>query len=245
VIEDVFAVQDEIAGAVGKALNVTLLGRPSTKVVRNSKAYALILQGQHLAYQNSEESLKESVNSLEQALEVDPDNPDALATRETLASARQAAERAIAQDDTTFKAHIHLGWLHVMHCEWSQGAHEAQRAEELAPGAADVLFLRASLLAVQDRLPDAVKLLQRAKELEPLSAVYFFHCGRMLWWSGQLAEARTDIQKVLALSPGFTSARACLGLVELMATAATSTGAWPLCTTPCTTNANPTWLWPV
>jgi len=233
VIEDVFAVQDEIAGAVSKALNVTLLGRSSTKVIRDSKAYSLILQGQHLAYQNSEESLKEAVRSLEQALELDPDNPDALAvlaysriiqggyghadTGDMLAKAREAAQRAIAKDDSTFKAHIHLGWLHVMHCEWSQGEHEAQRAEELAPGAADVLFLRAALLAVQDQLPRAVDLLQRAKGLEPLSAVYFFHCGRMLWWSGQLALARVDLQKVLALSPGFTSARASLAILELMA----------------------------
>ena len=47
VIEDIFAVQDEIAQAVASAMHVTLLGEPSEKRSVNSEAYALVLRGNH------------------------------------------------------------------------------------------------------------------------------------------------------------------------------------------------------
>ena len=71
--EDIFAIQDEIAEAVIEALEVQLSGaRPGVRET-SPKAYALYLQGVHLANNLTIESLQQSNAILEDALAIDPD----------------------------------------------------------------------------------------------------------------------------------------------------------------------------
>ena len=78
-LTDIFAIQDEIAGEVVEALNLTLFGTPATKKEPNLDAYALYLQGRHLAETSarSQKDLEQAQAMLKQALALDPNYADA------------------------------------------------------------------------------------------------------------------------------------------------------------------------
>ena len=71
-LKDIFAIQDEIAGAVVAALKITLLGKEPRAIETKPEAYALYLQGLHFSNQLSAESSKKAERLLLQALEIDP-----------------------------------------------------------------------------------------------------------------------------------------------------------------------------
>ena len=71
-LDDIFAIQDEIAADVVKQLKVTLLGEAPTVRQTNPRAYALYLQARQLGYQRTADALKQSDALYRQALAMDP-----------------------------------------------------------------------------------------------------------------------------------------------------------------------------
>ena len=71
-LDDIFAVQDEIAGAVVEQLKIKLLGAaPKAKPV-DPKAYALYLQGRQFERQGTVASYEQAIALYQQALAIDP-----------------------------------------------------------------------------------------------------------------------------------------------------------------------------
>jgi len=77
-LEDIFAVQDEIAATVVQRLKVTLLGGDPHVEPTDPRAYTLRLQARHLAKRFSAESYDQAIALYEQALAIDPDYVEAL-----------------------------------------------------------------------------------------------------------------------------------------------------------------------
>ena len=71
-LEDIFAVQDEIARSVSSALKVTLLGGKAGKPAPNAEAYNLVLEARHLLKNATEENRRKARVLLEDVLERDP-----------------------------------------------------------------------------------------------------------------------------------------------------------------------------
>ena len=71
-LDDVFAIQDEIAADVVKQLKVTILGEAPKARTTDPEAYALYLQAVQLARQNTAEAYEQSDALYRQALEIDP-----------------------------------------------------------------------------------------------------------------------------------------------------------------------------
>ena len=126
-LDDIFAVQDEIAAAVVEQLKITLLGEaPKAKEV-NPEAYALFLQGRQLRRQSTPEGLEQAIALFQQALAIDPNyaaaweqlaavyvNQAGLGMRplaEGVRLAREAAAKALAIDPDYAPAHGRLGWI--------------------------------------------------------------------------------------------------------------------------------------
>ena len=72
-LKDIFQVQDDIAGAVVRALKATLLVKngPGDRT-DNMDAYALFLQGRSLSNQGSASDLRKATQVLQRAVELDP-----------------------------------------------------------------------------------------------------------------------------------------------------------------------------
>src|SRR5215475_6695694 len=125
-MDDVFKIQDEIAGEVVKELKVKLLGAAPKVRTTDPKAYALYLQARELGRQLTPEAFAKSDALLRQVLEIDPRYAPAwnqlavnfinkagnglMPSQEGYARAREAAEKALAIDPDYALTHSLLGW---------------------------------------------------------------------------------------------------------------------------------------
>ncbi len=234
-LEDIFAVQDDIAASVAAALQVTLLGNASAVAPRESpsiEAHNLLLQGQHLARRFIENDLEKAVGYLEQALALDPAYAQAWADlagvryvqagqawvpmEEGHRLAREAANRAIELDENLAQGWLALGYVKMTR-DWDwRGAERAfEKALALAPGNADVLVALSELSSKLGHQDQALALNLRAVELDPLNRFAYSRLGARLARAGHWQEAQASGRKVLELQPGSPRAHMGLGFLEL------------------------------
>src|SRR6266487_6728353 len=124
-LDDIFAVQDEIAADVVKQLKVTLLGAAPKVRTTDPEAYALYLQAVQLGRQFTAEPFQQSDALYRKVLAIDPRYAPAwyglarnfgnetgqglLPGKEGFAQAREAAVKALAIDPDYAPAHAQLG----------------------------------------------------------------------------------------------------------------------------------------
>jgi TolB-like protein/class 3 adenylate cyclase/Tfp pilus assembly protein PilF len=136
-LDDIFAIQDEIAQSITEKLKVTLIQNDQQVKTRvnthNPQAYELYLKGRfHLNRRGI--SILQSLELFEQAIALDPDFALAYAGladacfllavyslrpgTELMPRGREAAERALELDDTLFEPYTSLGFYYAAH-EWN------------------------------------------------------------------------------------------------------------------------------
>ena len=234
-LDDIFAVQDEIARSVVRALEITLLSGdadPSRARAENGEAYNLYLQGKHFAERRSEESLEKAVGYYERALTLAPGYAPASAglaqARRLQASqaylpfddgfrlAKEAAARAIELDENLAEGWRELGSIRLFY-DWDWAGAEAAygRARALAPGTVGVLLAESDLSSRLGYSDQALALARRALEIDPLNARAYELLGDRLIAAGHLQEAAATYQKLLELQPGRIQAHMRLGRLEL------------------------------
>ena len=154
-MDDVFAVQDEIAQSVVEKLKVKLLGAADAPLVKrptdNLEAYNLVLQGRYYTVRATAAALEKGLACFTQALALEPAYAQAqagialahalraivsLATPHTvMPDAKEAALKALALDETVADAHFSLGYvLHYYEWDWAGAERAYRRALELNPG---------------------------------------------------------------------------------------------------------------
>ena len=171
-LDDIFAVQDEIAAAVVEQLKITLLGEaPKAKEV-NPEAYALFLQGRQLRRQGTPEGFEQAIALFQQALAIDPNYAAAweqLAAvyvnqaglrhaplEEGVRLAREAAAKALAIDPDFAPAHARLGWIAMtFDGDLAAAARHYEHALALEPANTDIIGNAANLAANLNRLDTA------------------------------------------------------------------------------------------
>jgi hypothetical protein len=78
-LDDIFAVQEEIAAEVVERLQVSLLGGAPRVASTDPKAYALFPQSRQLGRQRTAEGFQKAVEVLEQAIAIEPEYAPAIA----------------------------------------------------------------------------------------------------------------------------------------------------------------------
>lgn len=231
-LEDVFAIQDEIATAIADKLQVTLatgarepLVRPPTE---NLEAYDLYLRGRFLVNQGGEDARK-GLGYFEQALSTDPQYALAHAgiaeayhwlggtgifrLKDVLPRAQKAARRALELDETLPEAHFQLGLLAWSHeFDWSNAEKHLLRALELNPDLPQLHSLYGFFLASMGRFEESLSSLQRGVQLDPLSQIAHTWLGQVQSWLGQFPSAIDRLQTALELNPTSWHANHMLGM---------------------------------
>src|SRR5438552_14215297 len=163
-LDDIFAIQDEIAADVVKQLKVTLLGVVPKARTTDPEAYALYLQAVQLGRQNTAEAFQQSDALYRKALAIDPryapawaelarnfgneTNQGLLPGKEGFAQAREAAVKALAIDPDYAPAHANLGWIAMNgDNDLAAAAKHYERALALDPADLNILGNGARLLA--------------------------------------------------------------------------------------------------
>jgi serine/threonine protein kinase/tetratricopeptide (TPR) repeat protein len=220
---DVFAIQDEISQAIAEKLRVRLAGdRPLVKRhTENVEAYNLYLRGRHCILRLTPESIAKGKEYLEQAIVLDPNYALAYAgmaeyyfrlallglkdPKEANPKAKLAAMEALSRDDTLVEAHSMLGVeLGNGDFDWAGAEREFRRALELNPASPIVhYYYGLYFLRPLGRLDEALSHLQRAVELDPLSALYNSILAHAYYVTGQYDVAIAQYRRAIDLDPGW------------------------------------------
>ncbi len=216
-IEDIFAVQDEIAKGVIAKLGYKLNGNKETTLARRNtndvEAYQLFLKGRFYWNQLTEDSLRRSIEYYNLAINKDPNfalaytgladsyiilAQDFMPPIEVLPKAKAAAARAIELDPTLADAHISMGSVKLfLEWDWAGARLEADRAKELDPAYQATIEVSTNYgdghhfycgyLEAIGQADEAIDEIRKAREIDPLSTMLVYELG----WS-YYAERRYD-----------------------------------------------------
>lgn len=194
-LENIFQIQDEIAGAIVDTLEVSLTGggrRAAEEHGTNSMpAYERFLEARRLIQLRGRSNLVAARGLLDEALERDPDYAPALAARaqvalllsdatgsygetpqaEAIAEAEPLIERALALDPELATAHAVNGFKLFELREFKRASDALARALELNPSHADALNWQMIASRTAGRLDEMVTVGRRAAEIDPLNLV--------------------------------------------------------------------------
>lgn len=229
-VTDIFAVQTEVALQIAAALEAELSPAQPAGVrkepTRDVQAYRLFLQGRRWLTLYSAEGYAHALEYFERALARDPDfalawadlaitytemtETGAAAATEAYQRAAAAAANALRLDPELSAAHVTLGFIRMVHdFDWAAAEQAFKRALELSPSNADAYNLYGRLCAAHERYDEAVALLQRAQELDPLAHRVDIATG--LLRAGRYVEATRRAEEAVELDPEIARAHATLG----------------------------------
>jgi TolB-like protein/Tfp pilus assembly protein PilF len=232
-LDDIFAIQDEIAADVVKQLKVTLLGAAPKARTTDPEAYALYLQAVQLGHQSTAEQFQQSDALYRKVLAIDPHYAPAwyglacnfgdetgqglLPGKEGFAKTREAAVKALAIDPDYAPAHAQLGWIAIYgDSDLAGAAQHLERALALDPADLSVLNTSATLLQSLGRLDEALALDEAVVRRDPASVGVRYNLGYHQRTAGRLDAAIASFRTVLSLSPSFEGAHCQLGLALLL-----------------------------
>jgi len=237
-LDDVFAVQDEIASSVAEALKVKLLGDDVERVhesgTSNTEAFQSYLRGVHHCNQGSDErALLEAVASFERAIELDPNYAKAhaglakaweqLATNdfvglENVASkVGHAAAKAIELAPELSDGYQVLGRMLLLYKLDLEGAREAiNTAVQVNPGNAEAQIEFSQMSTVFGEHDAAIAAARKALELDPVSMFANHYMGHSLYQARHYDEAIDVFRHVLSLSPSHPRPHYEIGMCLLM-----------------------------
>jgi TolB-like protein/Tfp pilus assembly protein PilF len=238
-LQDIFAVQDEIATSIVAALREQFgaeagLGEPTgLSQTRNIEAYQLYLRGISLLRLRSIENLQQAASLLERAVGLDPDYARAwsqLAVAYSLVpfysheprppwlkKGRIAAERAMELDPTLAGPHATLGYIYQFTENMSSDRVEEEylRAIELDPRHVRSRQWFGEFLMRVGKARLMLEQFQAAHELDPLAPVINSALAWGYLYNGDFEKAERFARTALELGMGGTWAEDTLGLVYL------------------------------
>jgi TolB-like protein/Tfp pilus assembly protein PilF len=229
-LNDIFAIQTDVALHIASALKAELSGEEQQRVRREPtqdlEAYQLFLQGQRWIIKYTPTSLRQAIGYFQRATARDPRfalayastatayielaEHGAMAPDSAYQSASEAAAKALALDPELDAAHSTMGYLKTVYeFDWAGAEREYKRALELNPNAADAYDLYGRMLGAVERYEEALAMVERAQELDPLA--HRLDVATTLLRAGRFDEAVASAERAAELDPGHDRARATLG----------------------------------
>jgi TolB-like protein/DNA-binding winged helix-turn-helix (wHTH) protein/Tfp pilus assembly protein PilF len=219
----------QVGGTLGHAHKVDM---PHPDAV-NPEVYDLCLLGRYFWNKRTEAGLGKAVDYFQQAIQRDPNYAPAYAglasayvilpsyssaaREESFAKADAAANRAIQLDESLAEAHAALAFVALNHwaTESQKAEREFHRALELNPNYATAHHWFAFYLDFSHRRGEAMAELERARQLDPLSAIINADEGQLLYGAGQFEGAKVRLRQAIELAPDLGQPHETLALIDL------------------------------
>lgn len=217
-LENVFAIQDEIARSIAAALRVNLVGEaaPVAHGTASMPAYERFLQARRLIQGRTRAGLESARALLDEALALDPDYAPAHAAAaqavlllaalpttygdipldRAVAQAQPLIDRALSLDPQLAEAHAVQGMLFLLQRDFARSETALDRALALNPSQSDALNWRANNLATAGRLREQLAARRRLAELDPLNLANLGNQALVLMQSGEPDEAVAVAQRL-------------------------------------------------
>lgn len=237
-VDDVFAIQDEIARTIVNTLRATSFADLSPPPVRqhstSAKAYRLYLKGRYEWNRRTQEGVAAGIEYFEAAIAEDPNYALAytgladcyalevdyrsVPVGEGLKAAKMYARKAIELDDTLAEAHASLAWsLFIYDWDWAAAERSFRRAIELDPQYATAHQWYAFLLASRGALADALVEAHTAVELDAGSVSARRSLAWVYYYARRFDQARHHLERAIEMNPNAEESFRVLGLSLAMA----------------------------
>jgi TolB-like protein len=224
-LENVFAIQTEIAASIAQALKINLLdagqSAPVAQVAASLPAYDLFLQARRLIQSRTRGGLEAARGLLDEALKLDPNYAPALAAlAQTLlalqntiagygdipidqarAMAQPLLDRALVLDPKLAEAHAVQSLIFTAQRDFARAEAALARALALNPNLPDALHWQAGWLESSGRLRESLAVRQRLDAIDPLNVGNLWSLGGRLRDSGKWVEAQAVTARMLRTLP--------------------------------------------
>ena len=220
-LNDIFKVQDEIAGAVVQALKVSLLYGEQVRATAtsNPEAYSVYLQARSFKQQGTNLGYQKCIDYLRHAVTLDPTFAPAwaaLATayidqhgffqdrayQEYRAAAFAAAETALKLDSGLIEAHLAMADVfYYLDWDWDAAGRELRLVLAADPNNAGALRTAARLANTRGDFHQAQGFAERAISIDPVNFRGYGSLATAHRETGNLQQAESALRKALELNP--------------------------------------------
>lgn len=235
---NIFAIQDLISEEVAQKLPLQMSALEQRRFFKrrteNTEAYKLYLKGRYFLEKRTEAGLKISLEYFKKALVRDPGYALAhsgiadsyillgeylfLSPEDVLPKAKAAALKALTIDDTLAEAYASLAET-LLYYDWSRPKAERafQRALQLNPNYPTAHHWYAWFLMSEERFDEALAVIKRAQELDPMSLTLNTFLGLPFYYRGLYDQAIEQFNESLEMDPNFILARyyKCASLIHI------------------------------
>jgi serine/threonine-protein kinase len=227
-MEDVFDIQDDIARSIVDALRFKLVRgiQRAKRHTDNVEAYHLVLKGRYYKFRLD---FPKAIHCCEQALEEDPSYSLAFADlavcycdlgrveviepKIAFQKAKDYVGRALSFDKDLGEAHVALGLVQLWYdWDWNDAEREFKRALELSPSYMSAYFFYALLLSNLDRQEEAVAMMGKAVDLDPLNPGVRAASSTIHLYARNYVKVQQECSKALEIDPNHVWALWMLGL---------------------------------
>jgi TolB-like protein/Flp pilus assembly protein TadD len=229
-LTDIFSIQTDVALQIAVALKAELSPDEDTRVRKEPtsdvQAYKLFLKGRQWFIKYNTEGYAQAIDYFDRAIARDPTFARAwanlaMAYTELAESgvaapgvsherAGEAAANALRLDPDLAAAHCTMAHIKMARdFDWPGAEREFKRALELSPSDDDTYDLYGRLCAGLGRHDEAIALLRRAHELDPLA--HRMDMVTALLRAGRYEQAAVEATDAVELEPGYDRAHATLG----------------------------------
>jgi TolB-like protein/Tfp pilus assembly protein PilF len=224
-LDDIFSVQDDIAGMIAQTLThrvVQAAGPLVTSKTSNAEAYSLYLEGRYLWNKRPGDVVWQAIDRFERAISIDPTFAPAHAAlasvygtlgaweygisppAEALAKAKGAAARALALDPQLAAGHTAVGYA-TLHFDWNpdRACREFDQAIALNPAWVDAHHWRSHALCAAGRFRESLDACRQIVQLDPLNPLMHAHVAWHHYMARDYEEALTQAERIVRMEPGF------------------------------------------
>jgi TolB-like protein len=220
-LDDIFAVQSEIAEKVATELQTQLLDSEKKtlekKPTENTEAYTCFLRGRELYREETETSLRQAIGLFEKAIELDAGFVRAyvgvadchMALAESgqdpydigLSVAKTSLDRALSLDANLAEVHGSLAELFFDMDDIPGSEAEARRTLEVNPSLPESYRLLFEVAALRGDKEEMVRQMETAYRLDPIRPHYIWLLGQVYLHVGREEEALEHWKKTEQLAP--------------------------------------------
>jgi serine/threonine protein kinase len=226
-LDDIFAVQEEIARQISEHMRLHLSPQEKNKLAARDtgspEAYQAFLRALYFWNKWTPASSWRALEYCRLAIEIDPAYAPAhavmadcytalavfgeLRAKEAFPKAKVAASKAIEMAPSLSDAHLAVGLINLyFDWDWDAAEKQMRRAVELSPHSSRAHYGLSLWLLVQQRHQEAIQEADYALELDPLSLPMNFNVGYLNYFAGNNDRAIAQFERVLEMDSSFMQA---------------------------------------
>jgi serine/threonine protein kinase/tetratricopeptide (TPR) repeat protein len=233
-LNDIFAIQADVATRIAAALDVEITGDERQRIGKEPtadlEAYHLYLRGRHCYLRITDDGLRQGLDYFEQAIASDPRfalacagiatvyillgmgyGAGRIAPIDAYRHGREAVGTALALDPELGEAHGCLALLlTVAEFDWAGAERAFARALELKPSGF-IWDAYGLMLSAQCRYDEALEAQRHARRLDPVIAVHSGDIATTLLRAGRVDQALEEARRLVELEPEYAMGRSILG----------------------------------